>query len=82
MLRWVTSTGGELNQPLSIAFFFGGASLPLHVAEAYACVILRVQNYSPEDNRFDLRPFLYNIAWPFQFRRIDELAAQADKKAE
>ena len=29
--------------------------------------------YSPEDNRFDLRPFLYNVRWPWQFRKIDEI---------
>lgn len=30
------------------------------------------EDYSPEDNRFDLRQFLYNIKWTWQFRRIDE----------
>ena len=29
------------------------------------------ENYSPDDNRFDLRPFLYNVLWPWQFRAID-----------
>uniref|UniRef100_A0A383W8A4 Glutamine-dependent NAD(+) synthetase n=1 Tax=Tetradesmus obliquus TaxID=3088 RepID=A0A383W8A4_TETOB len=33
------------------------------------------ESYSPDDNRFDHRPFLYNTAWPWQFRRIDALAA-------
>jgi NAD+ synthase (glutamine-hydrolysing) len=33
------------------------------------------ESYSPDDNRFDHRQFLYNAAWPWQFRRIDELAA-------
>lgn len=32
-----------------------------------------LQNYSPEDNRYDLRQFLYNTRWPWQFRRIDQL---------
>lgn len=32
-----------------------------------------MQSYSPEDNRFDLRQFLYNVKWPYQFRKIDEL---------
>ncbi|KAK8960051.1 hypothetical protein KSP40_PGU018732 [Platanthera guangdongensis] len=27
------------------------------------------ESYSPEDNRFDLRQFLYNSRWPYQFRR-------------
>eukprot|EP01018_Ginkgo_biloba_P034782 Gb_09665 [translate_table: standard] len=31
------------------------------------------ESYSPEDNRFDLRQFLYNTRWPWQFRKIDEL---------
>lgn len=31
------------------------------------------ESYSPEDNRFDLRQFLYNVKWPYQFRKIDEL---------
>lgn len=34
-----------------------------------------VQSYSPEDNRFDLRQFLYNARWPYQFRKIDELVS-------
>lgn len=34
------------------------------------------ESYSPEDNRFDLRQFLYNSRWPYQFRKIDELVEQ------
>lgn len=29
------------------------------------------ENYSPEDNRFDLRQFLYNVRWTRQFSAID-----------
>ncbi|KAI3928492.1 hypothetical protein MKW98_024093 [Papaver atlanticum] len=36
------------------------------------------ESYSPEDNRFDHRPFLYNSNWPYQFRKIDELVNQFD----
>ena len=32
--------------------------------------------YSPDDNRFDLRQFLYNTKWTRQFASIDKLAAQ------
>ncbi|XP_064628246.1 glutamine-dependent NAD(+) synthetase-like [Lineus longissimus] len=35
--------------------------------------------YSPDDNRFDLRQFLYNVRWPWQFRCIDQ---QAEKMEE
>ncbi|GAB2300250.1 hypothetical protein Dimus_034286 [Dionaea muscipula] len=34
------------------------------------------ESYSPEDNRFDLRQFLYNSRWPFQFRKIDQLVSE------
>ncbi|KAH7863875.1 hypothetical protein Vadar_022944 [Vaccinium darrowii] len=36
------------------------------------------ESYSPEDNRFDLRQFLYNARWPYQFRKIDELVREVD----
>jgi NAD+ synthase (glutamine-hydrolysing) len=29
------------------------------------------ESYSPDDNRFDLRPFLYPSRFPFQFAKID-----------
>ena len=41
---------------------------------------LNLQSYSPEDNRFDLRQFLYNARWPYQFRKIDELVSELDVK--
>ncbi len=31
------------------------------------------ESYSPEDNRFDLRQFLYNVRWTWQFRKMDGL---------
>lgn len=37
-----------------------------------------LQSYSPEDNRFDLRQFLYNSRWPYQFRKIDEIVQKLD----
>ena len=37
------------------------------------------EGYSPEDNRFDLRQFLYNIRWPFQFRKLDKLAEEVSR---
>jgi len=35
------------------------------------------ENYSPDDNRFDLRPFLSNPAFDVQFSAIDELVAES-----
>ncbi|XP_057308920.1 glutamine-dependent NAD(+) synthetase-like [Hydractinia symbiolongicarpus] len=37
------------------------------------------ESYSPDDNRFDLRPFLYRTSWPWQFRSIDRAVATATK---
>jgi NAD+ synthase (glutamine-hydrolysing) len=36
--------------------------------------------YSPDDNRFDLRPILYNASWSWQFRKIDEIAGNLEKE--
>jgi len=38
------------------------------------------EGYSPDDNRFDLRPFLYNVRWPRQFAVIDGLVKGAEEK--
>lgn len=37
------------------------------------------ESYSPDDNRFDHRPFLYNVRWPWQFRQIDAHVSQTAK---
>eukprot|EP00041_Stephanoeca_diplocostata_P033524 m.1110169 g.1110169 ORF g.1110169 m.1110169 type:complete len:282 (-) comp24356_c0_seq11:2995-3840(-) len=34
------------------------------------------ENYTPDDNRFDLRPFLYNATWQWQFDSIDREIVQ------
>ena len=34
------------------------------------------ESYSPDDNRFDLRQFLYNARWTWQFRKIDQLVQE------
>ncbi|EGR27476.1 hypothetical protein IMG5_195230 [Ichthyophthirius multifiliis] len=37
------------------------------------------ENYSIDDNRFDLRQFLYNSKWTYQFQRIDYLIDEREK---
>ena len=39
------------------------------------------ESYSPDDNRYDLRPFLYNASWPRQFAEIDKLVEALEKRA-
>ena len=34
------------------------------------------ESYSPDDNRFDLRPFLYPSQFPYQFRKVYEVVAR------
>lgn len=36
------------------------------------------ENYSPDDNRFDLRPFLFRATFDAQFAAIDELVKKAN----
>eukprot|EP00756_Hemistasia_phaeocysticola_P006328 Hpha_TRINITY_DN13778_c0_g1::TRINITY_DN13778_c0_g1_i1::g.142269::m.142269/K01950/E6.3.5.1, NADSYN1, QNS1, nadE; NAD+ synthase (glutamine-hydrolysing) len=40
------------------------------------------ESYSPDDNRFDLRPFLYPVGFQWQFERIDKLAAEMEAEFE
>ena len=46
-----------------------------------------MSQYSPDDNRFDLRQILYNSSWVTQFKAIDTLVEshindQADDETE
>lgn len=44
---------------------------------------LHTETYSPDDNRFDHRQFLFNTRWPWQFGQIDRLVqAIAEGKEE
>ncbi|XP_004927820.1 glutamine-dependent NAD(+) synthetase [Bombyx mori] len=38
------------------------------------------ETYSPDDNRFDLRPFLYRVHWNWQFKTIDDAVIQMSKE--
>eukprot|EP01065_Artemidia_motanka_P021974 TRINITY_DN26185_c0_g1_i1.p1 TRINITY_DN26185_c0_g1~~TRINITY_DN26185_c0_g1_i1.p1 ORF type:complete len:727 (+),score=191.23 TRINITY_DN26185_c0_g1_i1:60-2240(+) len=37
------------------------------------------ESYSPDDNRFDLRPFLYRGDWEWQFASIDALVEELER---
>lgn len=37
------------------------------------------ESYSPDDNRFDLRQFLYNARWTWQFRKIDSMVERLEE---
>jgi NAD+ synthase (glutamine-hydrolysing) len=41
---------------------------------------IHLSAYDPDDNRSDLRPFLYVISWPWQFEKIKRHAEELEKK--
>ncbi|XP_060033251.1 glutamine-dependent NAD(+) synthetase [Erinaceus europaeus] len=40
------------------------------------------ESYSPDDHRFDPRPFLYHTGWPWQFRCIDAQVRQLESSVQ
>ncbi|KAI6657638.1 Glutamine-dependent NAD(+) synthetase [Oopsacas minuta] len=56
-----------------VKHFFRAYSINRHKATVLT-PSYHAENYSPEDNRFDLRPFLYNTDWEHQFDLIDRIA--------
>lgn len=40
------------------------------------------ESYSPDDNRFDLRPFLYNVRFPWQYKRMEERVKVEEREEE
>ncbi|KAI1330963.1 NAD+ synthase [Xylariaceae sp. FL0255] len=40
---------------------------------------IHMSAYNPDDNRHDLRPFLYVVNWPFQFNKIKSHAKQLEE---
>ena len=53
-----------------VKFFFRCYSINRHKLTTLT-PSYHAENYSPDDNRYDLRPFLYNTAWRWQFAAIE-----------
>lgn len=62
-----------------VKLFFRYYSINRHKATTVTPAY-HAESYSPDDNRFDLRQFLYNVAWPRQFRSIDRLVAKVESR--
>ena len=58
-----------------VKYFFRNYAINRHKLTTLTPSV-HAENYSPDDNRFDLRPFLMSARWTFQFRRIDKLVAR------
>ena len=57
---------------VKVKFFFRQYAINRHKLTSMTPA-LHAEGYSPDDNRFDLRPFLISVRWTYQFRRIDAL---------
>ncbi|KAJ8315536.1 hypothetical protein KUTeg_007686 [Tegillarca granosa] len=53
-----------------VKFFFRCYSINRHKMTTMT-PSYHAETYSPDDNRYDHRQFLYNVKWPWQFRCID-----------
>lgn len=79
LVKWrarVNPRTGKLLQPEEIAEkvkkFFYFYSINRHKMTVLT-PSYHTENYGNDDNRFDLRPFLYDSSWKHQFAKIDEL---------
>ncbi|XAR70145.1 NAD(+) synthase (glutamine-hydrolyzing) [Bertholletia excelsa] len=93
---WKIFRCGPVSMFKNLCYKWGATLTPLEVAEKvkhffkyysinrHKMTVLtpfyHAENYSPEDNRFDLRQFLYNTRWPYQFCKIDELVQKLDSE--
>ena len=62
-----------------VKFFFRMYSINRHKMTTLTPSV-HMENYSPEDNRHDLRQIFYNTSWPWQFKKIDELVEKMGQK--
>jgi NAD+ synthase (glutamine-hydrolysing) len=83
MFRSLLGTWADVHSPTEIAnkvkHFFRSYAINRHKTTVLT-PSYHAENYSPDDNRFDHRQFLYNVSWPWQFRKIDELAALHEER--
>merc|ERR1719162_570854 len=63
----------EIARKVKLYFFYYGLHRHLMTTMPPS---LHTAEHNPDDNRHDLRQFVYNCRWPRQFRMIDEELAQ------
>lgn len=59
--------------------FYGSYAVNRHKA-VIVTPSVHLSPYDPDDNRFDLRPFLYVVQWPWQFGKIRSHVEQLEKR--
>ena len=73
--RLITIWGNELTKKEiyeKVKIFFRRYSINRHKMTTITPA-LHCESYSLDDNRYDLRQFLYNTSWNFQFDKIDSI---------
>lgn len=84
MYRSLLATWSQIHSPAEIAdkvkHFFRSYAINRHKTTVLT-PSYHAENYSPDDNRFDHRQFLYNTKWTWQFKKIDELTEMHAKRA-
>ena len=55
-----------------VMYFFKNYAINRHKLTTLTPSV-HAEGYSPDDNRFDLRPFLYRVDWYFQFKKIENM---------
>jgi NAD+ synthase (glutamine-hydrolysing) len=73
--QWTTVPAAKVAE--KVKFFFRCYAINRHKMTTLT-PSYHAESYSPEDNRFDLRQFLYNIRFPWQFKKMHEEAAMID----
>lgn len=74
---WKELTPSEISTKVKRFFFF--YSVNRHKLTTLT-PSYHAESYSPDDNRFDLRPFLYNTKWTRQFNTIDSIVNSMEIK--
>jgi NAD+ synthase (glutamine-hydrolysing) len=70
--KWPTLTPAEVAAKVKRFFYY--YSINRHKMTTLT-PSYHAESYSPDDNRFDLRPFLYSKSWTRQNAVIDSLVA-------
>ena len=75
-IRWTHLAPGEVAAKVKKFFFY--YSINRHKMTTLT-PSYHAEQYSPDDNRYDHRQFLYNTAWKWQFEDMDA-AVRCDER--
>ncbi|OCT48717.1 putative glutamine-dependent NAD(+) synthetase [Cladophialophora carrionii] len=73
LVEWQDLGYGPLQVATKVQRFFRFYAMNRHKSTVLTPAV-HMSAYNPDDNRHDLRPFLYVIDWPWQFNKIREHA--------